>query len=313
MKLGMSQACYRWLFYSDMRRDGPEYGRLGLPRPYLQTVVAPASDEAVQDWLIDKCGEFGFASLYQTTRWQGEPDRASSFRARMAAAGLQFIGNVNLNMAASEAEWWAGEHEEVVDRIRHVALGGGRLAATTHNQSLRHNHFTRDPGIEEQLRRAVHNVRSLVPACEEHGVVLALENHMDYRLSELVQVVEQVDSQWVRINLDTANPIGVIEDPLEGARKAARYAVNAHLKDMRVQPATGTGEPRVYWAPLGQGDVPIAEILALLQEEAPDPENLPACVEVAPPPDHDPDVWLRSSVDWLHEQCGEYFGQGDRP
>ena len=146
-----------------------------------------------------------------------------------------------------------------------------------------------------------------MPVCEEHGVVLAFENHFDYRLSEIVQVIEAVDSPWLRINLDTANSISVIEDPMDAARIAARYTVTAHLKDMRVQPATGTGEPRVYKAPLGRGDVPIDEILGLLHSEAPDPSNFAACIEVVPPPDQDPDVWMRGSIDWIRETCGQYF------
>ena len=172
---------------------------------------------------------------------------------------------------------------------------------------MRHNHFTKDPPIEVQLERAEANFRSLMPVCAEYGVVLAWENHIDYRLAEVVQVVEAIDSPWLRINLDTANPIAVIEDPMDGARLAAKYAVNMHLKDMRIQPATGTGEPQVSWAPLGRGHVPILEILDLVQTEAEDPDGMPVCIEVAPPPDHDPDVWVRASIEWLRAERGHLF------
>ena len=309
MKLGMSQACYRWIIYPNMRRDRPDYYR-DYPPHFLQSVVPPEADADVADWLIQKSLDLGLEVIYMPPTWQDDRQRADVFKEKMARAGIAFIGSVSLNVAASEEEWWGGEFDQVVEAIRRVGWGGGKLAAAVHNQSTRHNHFTLEPPVQVQIKRAIYNFGSLIPACEENGVVLAFENHMDYRLGELVQVIEGVDSKWIRINLDTANPIAVVEDPLEGARRAVRYAANAHLKDMRVQPATGTGEPRVFWAPLGQGDVPIAEILALLQEEAPDPDNLPVCLEVAPPPDHDPDVWMRSSLDWLRSTCGTYFSNG---
>ena len=162
-----------------------------------------------------------------------------------------YVGNATFNIAASAEEWEGGEYHSTIQQIWRCAWGGATVAAAVHNQAVRHNHFTKDPPIEVQLERAIANFSSLMPVCAEYGVVLAWENHIDYRLAEIVQVVEAVDSPWLRINLDTANPIAVIEDPLEGARLAAKYAVNMHLKDMRLQPATGTGEPRVSWAPLG--------------------------------------------------------------
>ena len=79
-----------------------------------------------------------------------------------------------------------------------------------------------------------------------------------------------------------------------------------------MQPATVTGEPRVFWAPLGQGDVPLRQILSLLQESVSDALDLPVMLEVAPPPDYDPDQWVRESVRWLREECGEFFQPAGR-
>ena len=313
MRLGISQACYRWLIYPHLRRDRPDHGRLGHPPAYLQGNDPPNPEAATEHWLLDRCIELNLNALYVESLWQNDSSRTAAFRARTETENLRYVGSVGLNVAADEEEWWGGEFDRVVRRIEWVAAAGGTLAAAVHSEPGRFNHFSNDPPIERQIRRAVHNFSSLVQSCQAHSVVLAIENHMDYRLSELAQVVEEVSSPWVRINLDTANSIAVVEDPIKGARRAASYAVAAHLKDLRVQPATGTGEPRVFWAPLGRGDVPIAEILALLEAETADPGNLPVCVEVAPPPDHDPHRWIRSSLDWLLTECGGYFKDAGSP
>ena len=262
MILGLSQACYRWVVYPGMRRDLAGHGYGGYRPAFLQSMEPPGLDESVHEWLIAKCVELGLGALYTTSSWQGDAEAAAVFKEQMARAGLLFVGNVGLNFAATEAEWDGGECHSAVEKIGWVASAGGRLAAVTHSHAADLNHFTRSQSVDEQMERAIRNFLSLVPACAEQGVVLALENHMDYRLGELAAVVEEVDSEWVRINLDTANSISVVEDPLHGARRSAAYAANAHLKDMRVQPATVTGEPRVFWAPLGQGDVPLRQRVA---------------------------------------------------
>ncbi len=307
MKLGMSQACYRWINYPSLRRDNFEYRRSGRPLPYLSTVRTPREGEGEVAWLLEKVSELGLDALYLQARLLVDRAGAEAFKAEMADRSIEHIGGISFNVAADQAEWESGGFENVSQEIQLLGWSGARIASAVHNEATRHNHFSHDPPVDVQIERAIGNFRSLIPLCEKHGVVLAFENHLDYRLSEIVQVVEAVDSPWLRINLDTANSISVIEDPMDAARIAAKYTVTSHLKDMRVQPATGTGEPRVYWAPLGRGDVPIDEILGLLHSEAPDPSNFAACIEVAPPPDQDPDVWMRGSIDWIRETCGQYF------
>ncbi len=306
MKLGMSQACYRWVFYPQMRRDRPEHKSLGRPSPYLQTVAGPGVGESPRDWLIERTAGHGFESLYMSSGYLGDDEDVAVFRDGMAARGLELIGGLGLTVAA-EADEWDGQFERCVSDIRTMARAGARFVAAVNDKPDSLNHFTRDPSIDEQIERAIANFKSLLPVCEEVGLRLAFENHLDYRISEVVQVVEGVDSPRLGINFDTGNPVAVIEDPLVAARAAAPYAINAHLKDFRIQPATSTGEPRIFWTPLGRGDAPIAEMVAILAKEAPDATTLSACVEVAPPPEHDPAVWVQASVDWLRENCAEHF------
>lgn len=305
--LGISQACYRWVTYPAIQRDQLSYLISARPLPYLQSVAPPGPDEDLGNYLMNRMAELGVTGLYMVSSWLKDRTGAESFRKQIASRGMVYVGGVILNLAADEDEWRAQEFEAAATQIQLCAWGGAAVATAVHSQPARHSHFSKDPPIDAQIERMICNFRSLVPVCEDLGLVLAVENHMDYRLSEIVQLVEGVGSPWIRINLDTANPIGVVEDPLAAARGAAKYTVMMHIKDLRVQPATETGEPRVYWAPIGQGSVPIAEILAVVAAEAPDPASLVACLEVAPPPDHDPHQWVKTSLDWLRASCGQYF------
>jgi len=137
--------------------------------------------------------------------------------------------------------------------------------------------------------------------------VLAFENHMDYRISEIVQVVEAVDSPWLRINYDFANCYSVVEDQVEAAHLAAPYTVMSHIKDMRVQSITTTGEPKFFHAPLGHGNVEIPEILEILQQGSPDPDSISHCIETCCLPEYDPQLWMKLSIEFLETECAQYF------
>ena len=109
----------------------------------------------------------------------------------------------------------------------------------------------------------------------------ALENHRDYRMSEIVPVIEGVDSPWLRINCDFSNSLNVVEDYVEADHLAAPYTAMTHLRDMRVQSITTTGEP--------------------------DPNSIPNCMEPPCLPDYDPQLWMRLSIEWLESNCAEFF------
>lgn len=69
----------------------------------------------------------------------------------------------------------------------------------------------------------------LVPAAEEYGVVLALENHWGLTRSAdgVIRILEKVDSRWVRALMDTGN---FIEDTYEQLRRIAPYTALVHAK-----------------------------------------------------------------------------------
>jgi sugar phosphate isomerase/epimerase len=109
-------------------------------------------------------------------------------------------------------------------------------------------------------------LKKLLPAAEDHGVVLALENHIDLTADEMVDVVRTLDSPWLGVCLDTGNNLRLHEDPLVVAAKLAPLARATHVKDIGVRP----GDPKdfAFWpsVPLGKGIVDIGRVIALLRE-----------------------------------------------
>jgi sugar phosphate isomerase/epimerase len=306
MRLGLSQASYRWTTYPHLRYDVLHYRFRGWPLPYGLQTRPPAGLDGHADWTIDRAAELGLTPLYMASEWLGDPATAASKGARMAALGLEYAAAGSFNLAATEDEWPA----ERAKFVRHMALAraaGARLITAIHDNAYVHNHYTRDPPVREQIRRMIRNFGDLLPEAEAADMVVLLENHMDYRVAELVQVVEALGSARLRFNYDFANSWCVVEDQVEAARIAAPYTVMTHIKDMRAQGVTQTGEPRFFHAPIGYGDVEVLEILEVLQRGCPDPDRLPLCLEVCTMPQYDPDLWMRLSLDWLREHARRYL------
>ena len=318
MRLGLSQASYRWVAYAGLRIDQPEYGFRGMPYPYGTTTESPETLDGMLLWMVERCNEWGLDNLYTAPALMDSKAVAVEAGRLMTENGVEWIGNVNGAWAVDASEW-PSVRERAERLLDWMQAGGVRTAALVNtdppgapgqpmpNGGLRFGHFSTETPIEVQLDQLVRNLTELVPAAEKHGIVMAFENHMDYRLSEIVHVVEAVGSPWLRINYDFANCYSVVEDQVDAAHMAAPYTVMTHLKDMRVQSITTTGEPQFFHTPVGYGSVEIADIMEILQQNAPDPGYLPHCIETCCLPQYDPQLWMKLSIEWLETHCAKYF------
>ena len=93
----------------------------------------------------------------------------------------------------------------------------------------------------------VGSLRELTKVAEDHGIVLALENHIDLTADEMVEVVGSLDSPWLGVCLDTGNNLRLHEDPVVVAEKLAPFARATHIKDLgtrRGDPVQGSGRAR---------------------------------------------------------------------
>ena len=319
MRLGLSRASYRWFVPPDRRYDfheyglGPQYGFRGMAYPYGTTAEPPGGD--LLGWYIDRCHEWGLDSLNVHLLEDGD---AAAQGKRLADAGIEWIGGLD-GAWALDADEWPAMRDQVLQRLEEFGAGGVRIASLVNsdppgppgqpmpNGGLRFGHFSREVPMPEQIDRMVRNLPDIVRQAETYGIVLCFENHMDYRISEIVQVVEAVDSPSLKVNYDFANSYSVAEDQVDAAHLAAPYTVMTHLKDMRVQSITTTGEPQFFHAPVGYGSVEIAEILGILQRGAPDPDNIAHCIETPTLPQYDPQLWMKLTIDWLTENASDYF------
>ncbi|MBY5406771.1 sugar phosphate isomerase/epimerase family protein [Rhizobium leguminosarum] len=133
------------------------------------------------------------------------------------------------------------KHTELASRVgagvMRICCGGRQTRINdwkTHKEKL-------TPLLEEAVEHA-----------SRHGVVLAIENHIDFLADELVDLVETFRSDWLGVCLDTANNLRMLEDPMKAIEKLAPFAKATHIKDI----TAFKGDPRAFafWPSVALGD-----------------------------------------------------------
>ena len=126
----------------------------------------------------------------------------------------------------------------------------------------------RDQPHEPQLRQLAGMLREATKVAADQGVILAMENHIDFTAREILQLIEEVSSANFGVNFDTGNALRLFEDPVEEAKLLAPYIHATHIKDL--SPRRG-GSPREwnFWesVPAGHGVVDIPGVMRALQAQ----------------------------------------------
>lgn len=153
----------------------------------------------------------------------------------------------------------------LVDLIRHIGIAQtvGSKVMRIVGSSLRFRHEPHEP----QLQRLSAMLREAVKVAEDKGVLLAIENHIDFTAREILGLIESVGSRSLGVNFDTGNALRLFEDPVEEVRLLRSHVYATHIKDL--SPCRG-GSPRDwnFWesVPAGHGIVDMTGVMRVLRE-----------------------------------------------
>jgi L-ribulose-5-phosphate 3-epimerase len=114
-----------------------------------------------------------------------------------------------------------------------IRLNSGRWETIKNFDNLMANKGVEPPieGYTEEdgFRWVVESIEECLPVAENLGVVMALENHWGLTSTpeKTLEIVESVNSKWLRILMDTGN---FLEDTYNSLRKIAPYTILVHVK-----------------------------------------------------------------------------------
>jgi sugar phosphate isomerase/epimerase len=209
--------------------------------------------------LLEHCREIGAGGIQVGVgvRPQEEKDL---LRKNAEAYGMFVQGQARLPKGEADAGRFEAELQAARDAgatVVRVASGDRRYEAY---RDLR--------AFQEFAARAWDSLRIAAPLAARCGVRLAVENHKDFRVSELLDMLRRLSSEHVGVCVDTNNSIALLEDPMEVVEALAPWAHAAHLKDVALAPY-GDGF-LLADVPLGDGVLDIPAMVRVLRRARPD-------------------------------------------
>lgn len=312
MRLGLTSSTYQYLFagagYFPDRTD-LTFAHSGQPYPYFTQTPAHIDPALQLEWLIQRCVQLDLAVCHASIRQWDDPAYLEKIKALLVRHRLELMPAIGVDLI-STGDHAQREIERAIATLEHYRDFGDVTISKYCTSPMLHTRFTTTPPLDEQLALIIENSRPIVQAAAACGIVLAFENHLDYRAREIVRVIEAIASPNLRLLFDTGNTLTVCEDPVDAALDAAPYTVLVHLKDLRVVPWTPRREfvSVMYAAPLGRGHVNNRRILEILREQAPDPATLCLSLELMPaPPNEDEDHWVEASITYAKQAFAEFL------
>src|SRR6476660_230465 len=99
----------------------------------------------------------------------------------------------------------------------------------------RYEDFSTLADYQAFANRSKEAIRAAVGVCEKSKVGFALENHKDWTLEQIVQILKGYSSEHVGACLDVGNNISLLDDPMDVVEQLAPYALATHVKDMGLE------------------------------------------------------------------------------
>jgi sugar phosphate isomerase/epimerase len=120
----------------------------------------------------------------------------------------------------------------------------------------------------EMVRKSVAMLKKAAAVAEAEGVTLAIENHIDFTSLEIIQILEGVGSDNLKVNFDTGNALRLFEDPVQAAKNLAPHCVATHTKDIMFRKGGTPTERFTSWpsVPAGEGLIDMPAIARVLHE-----------------------------------------------
>ena len=271
MKIGIDSYCYHRLFgevYPDQKAPSKTISlewfikrakALGVDGVSLESCFIPQFDNSYLSDIKGMLDEFGLSRVYA---W-GHPDGLEGGANEKAFDDMvehmeyaEAIGADVMRVCGSSLMFRFGDHDRQIDLLTRMFSMAMKYA-------------------------------------EAKGLKIADENHIDYNSDEMLKLIHQVDSPNFGINFDTGNFMRVLDDPIKGMEKLAKYTFSTHIKDLAPQKSCSVDDWHFFaCTPTGAGLVDNLKLAQLLKDKG-------------------YDGFLAMEIDYLHEDYRNDWSDSD--
>jgi sugar phosphate isomerase/epimerase len=214
----------------------------------------PAFTNAID--LLEHCHAIGGGGIQVGVRdWTG--DFVKKIRERREKLGLYLEGSIMSPRDSGDV----ARFEQEINAAREAGVTIERTVCTT---GRRYEVYHSQGEFVEAQRKALASLQLAEPVLRKHKVKLAVENHKDWRATELAELMKTVSSEWIGVTLDFGNSIALMEDPMEVVQTLAPYALTTHVKDMGVDEYEDGF--LLSEVPLGEGILDLGKIIEICRQ-----------------------------------------------
>ncbi len=209
---------------------------------------------------LDYCDQLG-ANGVQVPLGVRDAPYIAALRRAAESRGLYVEGIVRLPAERSDVERFDAE-------LRTAREAGAGVVRTALLDGRRYETFDDPDAFRHFADRAWNSLIFAEPVAARHRVRLAVENHKDWRIPELLGMMTRLGSPHVGICVDLGNSIALLEDPAEVVEAYAPHAFATHVKDMAV--AEYEDGFLLAEVPLGTGFLDIPAMITRLRRAQPE-------------------------------------------
>ncbi len=207
---------------------------------------------------LDHCHNIGAGGIQMNIGIRGE-DYTRKLQEKAQSHEMFVEGSASLPRDKSGVEKFDAAlrtAEQSGAKVVRIAIGGRR-----------YEQFDRTEQFKAFAERTFKSLQLAEPVAARQRMRLAIENHKDWRIDQLLNMLKRIDSEYVGVCIDTGNSFALLEDPIEVVQAYAPYAYAAHLKDMAV--AEYDEGFLLADVTLGQGLLDLPKMVEILRKENP--------------------------------------------
>ncbi len=210
--------------------------------------------------MLTHCQSIGAGGI-QTSIRNWDRTFGQQIRSRREEAGLYLEGQVLLPKDKADLQRFELQVQQAkeagISILRTVCLVGRRYET-----------FKTLANFLDFKKQSYWSLEQAEPIVRRHGLKLAIENHKDWRISEMLELLRHIESPWIGITLDTGNNISLLEDPMAVVEAFAPYTMTLHFKDMALEEYEDGF--LLSEVPLGQGFIDLKQIIVICEKHNPE-------------------------------------------
>ena len=176
---------------------------------------------------LDYCHRLGAGGIqFGVGTW--DKNFISQLRSRAESYRMYFEGQVRLPDDGNDVERFENQ-------MRTAKEAGAKVVRAVTMNGRRYETFRAIEAFREFRVKAAKSLALAEPVARQTDVRLAIENHKDWRVPELLELLGKISSPHLGICLDIGNSIALLEDPMRVVEACAPQAFSVHFKDMGVE------------------------------------------------------------------------------